>query len=866
MKKIFLLIILFACSKPGESRHITGGEIIYEYLRPGTQAGSKLYKITLRLFRDENCINCAVLPISVTMGVFNNDNNTLVRGNYFEGTLSSNSLLPITNVPLCISNQPNLIYRMGLYPFEIELPSNTLGYTVTFQTCCRIDFIMNTGNSVGATFTTRIPPVVTDNSPRFTTGISIVCFRKPFTLDFSAVDPDPGDSLVFSLCNALNGGDATDASFATPAPPPYSSIVYTNGYSGPNPLGLQASINPATGIISGVAPDAGRYVVSVCISVFRNGVYLSQHRKDFIITVAACDFVGTELNPDYITCDGFTVSFTNLNSSPLNQSYYWDFADPGSGAANISTSPTPAHTFSDTGIYNIKLVVNRGSSCSDSTYAPVKVYPGFFPGFGDNTPICKGKPVIFFDSTKAKYGTVNAWRWNFGDPSNLADTSIIPNPTYVYNDPGTYNVTLISSSSKGCQDTITREINIVEKPSLGVTNDTIICNIDTIRLDAFADPSGTVLWSPDYNINNTSSFTPLVSPDTSTTYSLTYTDTLNCAVTGSVRVNVIARIDLRVNNDTTICRGDAIALSAVSNALYYEWSPANTLNNAFIFDPLATPVDPVTVYTVAASVSDKCFDSARVAISTVPFPDARANPDTTICIGGNALLTASGGSSYLWSPPVFLSNPGIANPAVLNPSTGVRYVVRVTDTLGCPKPTFDTVFVNVIIVRANAGPRDTAIVYGQPLQLYATGGSSYQWTPSTWLSNPGIGNPVSLPEDDIEYIVRVTDGPGCTGQDTIKVRLYRLPADMQVPSAFSPNGDGLNDVFKPLAIGMASIEIFRVYNRWGELLFSTSEIGKGWDGNFRGNPQSGGTYVWYAEGTTYENKKIARKGTVILIR
>lgn len=866
MRKFLLILFLFAFFQPSQARHITGGEVIYEYLRAGSQPGSKVYRITLRLFRDENCINCADLPPSVTMGVFNNDNNALVSGSYRVVNLSSSSILPITSIPPCITNQPNLVYRMGLYPFEIELLSNNFGFTATFQTCCRIDNIMNTGNSVGATYTGRIPPVINDNSPQFTTGISIVCFRKPFTLDFSATDPDAGDSLVYSLCNAYNGGDAIDASFATPAPPPYNSIVYTNGFTGTSPMGIQATINPSTGIISGIAPDAGRYVVSVCIRVYRNGVIIGEHRKDFIVTVAACDFAGTELEPDYITCDGFTLDFTNLNTSPLNQTYYWDFADPASGASNTSTSQSPTHTFSDTGVYRIKLVVNRGSGCSDSTYADVRVYPGFFPDFDDNTPICKGNPVQFTDATRTSNGSVNGWSWNFGDPAVQSDTSNLQSPTYTYAASGNYTVTLISASSKGCRDTISRQIEIVERPSLQVSNDTLICTIDTIRILAIANPSGTVVWTPDNSISNTGVFNPSVSPDVSTTYYVTYTDTLNCSARDSVRVNVISQVNVNLNNDTTICRGDAVSLSATSNALTFEWSPSSSLDNPFSPNPVATPTNPVTVYTVTARVSQNCFNTAQVTITTVPYPAASATGDTVICIGGNALLNASGGSIYQWTPPVFLSSSGIPNPVVQNPTTGVRYVVRVNDILGCPKPSFDTVFVNVINVRADAGPRDTSVVFGQPLQLNATGGSSYQWTPPTWLSNPTVSNPVSRPENDIEYIVRVTDGPGCEGQDTIFVRLFRLPAGLQVPTAFSPNGDGLNDIFKPIPLGMLSIDVFRVYNRWGEMVFSTSDMGRGWDGNFRSSPQSGGTYVWYVEGTTYENRKVARKGTVVLIR
>ena len=155
----------------------------------------------------------------------------------------------------------------------------------------------------------------------------------------------------------------------------------------------------------------------------------------------------------------------------------------------------------------------------------------------------------------------------------------------------------------------------------------------------------------------------------------------------------------------------------------------------------------------------------------------------------------------------------------------------------------------------------------QPLQLYATGSTNFQWTPVTqWLSNPNISNPVSLPQDDIEYVVVVTNSIGCLDTDTINVHFFKVLPGFFIPTAFSPNGDGLNEVLTPLALGLKSVDKFIIYNRWGQLLFKTSNIGEGWDGKYKGIVQGIGTYVWYAEGTDYTNKKLQKKGTVVLIR
>ncbi len=874
MKKTFFICLLLSGLSSAYAKHITGGEVIYDFI--SATATTKTYRITLQLFRDENCFNCAPMPGTAVIGIYNLDNNQLLGG-FQSVSIDGSELLPTYPLPPCIVNPPALSYRVGYYTLTVQLPNNNNGYSATYQTCCRIDGIMNIDNNIGATYTCRIPGSNTlgvsnnDNSPRFAKGISVVCFGKPFTLDFSATDPD-GDQLTYSLCNGYNGQAAQDAYYATPGPPPYSPLLYTNGYSGASPLGPGASINSQTGIISGIAPQAGKYVVSVCVNSYRNGLFIGTHRKDFIISVNPCDFAGAELLPEYITCDGFSYTFANQNQSPLNLTFYWDFGDPASGASNISTSPNPTHIYSDTGIFILKFVVNRGDPCADSTTSRVKVFPGYFPALSNTSPRCKNTPVQFRDLTTATYGAASIWSWNFGDPTSIGDTSHIKNPVYTYSQSGIYIAKLIVESNKGCIATIYDTVTIVDKPPLTVTNDTLICSVDNLQLNAASNLGGTVTWSPNYNINNINSFTPIVSPDVTTTYSVSYSDNFGCSATDSVVVSVVDTVTLKTGADTTICRTDGIVLSLNSNALKYVWTEippgGNTLNNALIKNPIATPTAAFTAYYVKGNIGS-CVDFDSIKVKTVPYPLARAGNDTTICFGTSAFLHASGGSSYVWTPAAFLDNPQIAAPISVFPVVDVNYIVTVRDTLGCPKPVNDTVLVDVVRIIAEAGPRDTSIVIEQPLQLIATGGVFYTWTTlnePSWLSNPNIYNPISLPLDNIEYIVKVTNGLGCFDTDTIYVKLFKVTPDLYVPTGFSPNGDGTNDILKPLALGLKSVDAFRIYNRWGQLLFSTNQIGAGWDGKFAGSEQGPGTYVWLAEGTDYRNRKLKRKGSVILIR
>ena len=874
MKKGLLIIYLLACSLLAKSAHITGGEMIYDFI--SATPTSKTYRITLLLFRDENCLNCAVMPSNVWIGIYNNDNAQLFGGtggqNIYDINLSRVENVPLGTIPDCITNPPTLRYTVGYYTFTVTLPNNNNGYTAAYQTCCRIDNIMNVGNSVGATYTCTMPGLNTlgvgvgDSSPRFSQEISIACFQRPFTMNFSATDPD-GDQLVYSLCSAYNGGAAANSSNIVPGGPPYQPVVYTNGFSGGNPLGPQAAINAQTGIISGVAPDAGRYVISVCVSSIRNGNVIDVHRKDFIVTIAPCDLPGAQLQtPYYISCDGYTLSFANLNSSPLNNSFEWQFGDPGSGANNISNLENPTHTFSDTGTFIIKLIVNKGTSCADSATSPVRVYPGFRPGFRNNSPMCKDKPVQFTDTTYARYGQVNFWKWDFGVDAVLNDTSRLQNPTYSYSQTGTYNATLIVSTSKGCIDTIQREVTIVDKPEFRVTNDTLICSVDTLRLQAISPTPGSVTWTPNTRINNVNSFSPLVWPNVTTRYIARFVDHAGCTALDTVLVNVVDSVTLSIKPDTTICRTDPAVLKPRTDALAFSWTPTATLDNPAIKNPTATPTAASTTYYVTARIG-KCIDSDSIKVKTVPFPIARSIKDTSICFGQSVPLTASGGSNYVWTPSLYLSNPFIPNPVSVQPGDDITYLLSVRDTLGCPKPGRDTVTITVIKVVADAGPRDTSIVLGQPLFLQASGGSIYNWTPVTqWLSATNVSNPTANPQNDIEYVVQVSNAIGCFDDDSISVKVYKVAPDMYVPTGFSPNGDGLNEILRPLALGMRSVDIFMVYNRWGQLMFRTTNIGEGWDGRYGGKEQAPGSYVWYAEGTDYLNRKISRKGSVVLIR
>lgn len=867
MKRTFLITVILATILNCQAHHIVGGEMIYKYLGPGSAANTNKYLITLKIFRDQNVPpNTAPLPAEVYIGIFDNDNGAEFKGPYpyYIVEMNSESAVKINSFPPCISNAPSLSYHVGIYQFTVDLPDNEKGYTATYQTCCRVDGLENISNSggsaTGSTFTTNIAPgKYKDSSPAFSTSIDVVCAGKPFQLFYQATDPD-NDSLVYSFAPAFDGGAFRDEKNANPAAPPYNSVNYINGFTSTLPLGINATIDSKTGIITGTAPMTGKYVLGVRVLSYRNGVLLNEHRKDFILNVSNCDFAGAQLNPKPVICDSFNVAFQNDNSSSLNQNFYWDFGDVKSGPNNTSLLKEPTHVYTDTGVFIYKLVVNRGQQCSDSTTQVLKVYPGFYPAFNVDGQ-CINSSIIFTDKTSTLFGAVNSWSWNFGDASNNADSSDKKNTSYIYSAPGNYDVQLTVGNSKGCSKNITKTVPIKTQPDFSLNNDTLICSIDTLQLTAIG--KGNISWTPDYNINNLNSFTPLVSPKKPTVYYATLNESRGCIATDSIFVNVVSKVSLNVNPDTTVCLTDSARLNPVSNGLHYLWTPSVSIINDTSKYPEIIP-EKNTTYHVIASIG-KCSIAGNINVKVVPYPVATAGNDTTVCFPSSIQLHATGGSIYNWVPGTFLNNPKIADP-ISNPQQSITYTVQVNDVLGCPKPAFSTIKISVEKLVADAGPRDTSIVENQPLQLNGTGAQYYLWSPPTGLNNPDISNPVALLTQSQQYVLQVQSEAGCKAEDTINVTVYKLKPGLYVPDAFSPNGDGKNDIFRPVPIGIRTLNYFKVYNRLGQLIYSTNIPHQGWDGTFKGKPQDAGVFVWIAGAIDYLGNPIFKKGSVTLIR
>ena len=467
MKKLFsasLFLFAFVCAK---CSHIVGGELFYDY------AGNNTYHITLKLYRECYCTNCAPYGDPEYVSIFDVSGNLYIQVPMPKPDTIN---LPATSTNAC-QQPPAVCITEADYVADVVLPPAIGGYTIVYQRCCRNNGVVNLLPGQGATYTAVVPGsslATGNNSARFVSLPPLfVCLNQSLSLSYAATDPD-GDSLVYSLFNPYSGADANcpdpspnggvNGCPSVPNPPPYSSAAYAIGYDSANFTNSPSTINDlkidsATGLLTGSANAAGLYDITVCVKEYRNGQLLNILRRDFEVTVSACNIPIAVLAPQQNQCKSLTVNFVNQSYNPnLNDSisYFWNFGVPGS-TTDTSTLGSPTFTYPDSGSYNVQLIatnITNGRICSDTTTSLFLVYPVFTNSFSVPLTTCIDSPIVFTAQTTSTSGYVDSLLWNFGDNT----TSELQNPIHAFTTPGTYSVTLFEQNTAGCTAVATSAI------------------------------------------------------------------------------------------------------------------------------------------------------------------------------------------------------------------------------------------------------------------------------------------------------------------------------------------------------------------------------------------------------------------------
>jgi len=414
----------------------------------------------------------------------------------------------------------------------------------------------------------------------------------------------------------------------------------------------------------------------------------------------------------------------------------------------------------------------------------------FTPVDENSTPVATIQacpPFNVFFTNGSNGGNSATYFWDFGENGN---TSTLFEPTYLYTTPGIYTVELIIEDSLSCnlRDTVYRTIEILTPPVAVVSGDTLICDGDTATLAASGGVS--YLWSPSIGLSSPTAQNPLASPTSTITYQVVVTDANGCEDSTEVEVELDGSPPITISSDTLLCEGGSVQLG-VTGAVSFNWSPTNTVSNPTIADPIVSP-DTTTVYVFEGTNPNTCpvSDSVRVEIFEV-----LVSRDTSMCIGDSVRLEAFNGVNFSWIPTTGLSDPMAAKPLASPPST-TSYEVTSVSVEGCvsKKDILLTVFEQPT---AFAGENDTICENGS-IELEASGGVSYLWSPANVFNNETLQAPTATLTGTSILTVVVTDGNGCKDTSDLEIFVYGNP----VVSA-TPEGDRIceGDTVELLAAG-----------------------------------------------------------------
>ncbi|MEI6947696.1 gliding motility-associated C-terminal domain-containing protein [Paraflavisolibacter sp. H34] len=471
---------------------------------------------------------------------------------------------------------------------------------------------------------------------------------------------------------------------------------------------------------------------------------------------------------------------------------------------------------------------------------------------GADTTLCSGQSVRLQATVSG--GSLSWQPQTYLDDPGRPDPVATPGQTIIYRAEVT--------NAAGCRAVDSTAVTVLQTPVIVFPADNSICQGASTALTPQVQHAGSYQWVPADGLSDPLAPRPEARPQTTMVYTLTARNG-KCSATGQTTVQVKPLPVLDISPDTAICEGMQLPLLA-SGALHYRWQPLTGLSAGDISNPVAAPLAD-TRYFVTATGANGCeqVDSVQVTVARPPvFSLQQQKP--YLCQGDTMILRASGGDRYEWSPLESPAAPSVSTVSVF-PETSTRYQVVITH-LACKKE--ETLFTNVMvrprpelrITKSN----DIDCSNGEA-HLAVVGGETYEWMPAASLSDTRIANPVATPLQTTTYRVKAT-AAGCSDTASVTVDVVSKPDyAYYLPNAFTPNHDGKNDCFgvRPWA-GVQEFSM-SLYNRWGQLVFSTNDPRQCWDGTFKGMEQPSGVFVYLIRAQTLCGS-VNKKGTVVLIR
>jgi gliding motility-associated-like protein len=574
-----------------------------------------------------------------------------------------------------------------------------------------------------------------------------------------------------------------------------------------------------------------------------------------VVTVGTCGLapVSSFSASDSTICIGSCINFTDLSQN-LPTTWTWYFF--GSNTLNSNNQNPTNICYNSAGTFDVALVTTNTNG-TDSLFIPnfITVFNLPVVTTSPDTSICRGSAVNLSASGAVSY----IWNNGLGAGQNQSPTPLTPT---------TYTVT--GTDINNCSNSSQVNVGINALPTITTNpDDTTVCIGDTVRLRA----TGAFTYNWDNGLGNIQN--TIATPVVPTIYTVIGTDTNGCVNTAQVNVGINALPIIVASNDDTICSGDTTIISA-SGGFAYSWdhglSPTPSVNPNEIVFPTIT-----TTYTVTGIDNKGCRNTDQVTVTVNSLPTVIANAsDTVICLGDSVTLIGSGANNYVW-----YNNYGLIQPTVIFPTQGGWYLVQGTDTNGCKNTDRVIVTVNTCTIPAtNFNASGTTICMNNCIDFTDLSSSATPLFTWTWYfvgANPSSStdqNPINICYNNVgSYDVALVT-TNSLGPDSLFIPNYitvdsciispTITPIVIVPNVFSPNGDGRNDTFKVDGIEIKNVAM-KIYNRWGQTVFESSQAIIGWNGRTNSNIEvPDGTYFYIIDVET--DKTVTYTGSLTLIR
>jgi gliding motility-associated-like protein len=621
-------------------------------------------------------------------------------------------------------------------------------------------------------------------------------------------------------------------------------------------LDADGNFNDASGAnLSHAFPGSG--VFNVGLQVTTNlGEVVSVYR---LVTVNPLPLAQFSAAP---ACLGDPILLSDQSTGATVVSVTWDLDNDGQydDASGTNAQLTPPAT----GSFPVGLRVISDQGCAGVTSGFATVSPNATVNFAA-TGVCLGDVTTLTANASVSSGTIATYAWELNGDGQFDDaTTATVQQQFIA--AGNYQIGLTVTTDMGCTASVSQLMTIAPLPVALFTHSTACASQFIEFTNLSINQVGTATFAWDFGPFGTSTdsdpVTNAFNVPGPASVTLTITSSFGCTDDFTQTVNVLAA-PIAAYTVGGICYGGESVFNNQSlgngtTIAGYFWDFGD-LNSSVGFNPIHVYPDAGQWNSMLVVTStDGCRDTAyqTVEVYQLPTPQITADGPLTICAGtGSVTLTvnAGAGESILWSNEATTASTVVSEPD--------NYIVLLVSANGCEGRA--DVDLQVFPAATATASNDTSISIGNPVNLTATGGVSYEWSPQTYLNDPYSATPMARPTENMTYVVTVTDANGCTDQDTVSITLRR-DFDLEAVNLFTPNFDGKNDRFYISNIEHYSECVLTVFDRWGNQVYTASPYLNDWNGTMNGNPLPEATYYYTLECDGLEDGR--KDGAVTIVR